>query len=560
MAPGNSRPWGAMALRRFAVAVLTIGQSSVFAASSGPNVSIAADTFPVSQPRQGKPNYLDDGMDRVMTYPFARTFDVARYLRLLAHVPLEAADVDEFDKVPNSAWYTGRIGEREMSSREIAQGPDTMPGPDTAGVVTIIKAKNAGAVPGFFIKDRRNDVYQVKLDYTGFPGLQSGAEAINTRLLYAAGYNVPANYATMLDTHKLRLAPDITFFDARRRLKTFTRDVLDSMLSNSNLQPDGRVRVVASRWLTGIPLGGWSTAGVRADDPDDRIPHERRRELRGLRVVAGWINWCDLNIGNMLDVYDANQRFVKHYLVDFHYAMGSGTVGPLAPQEGHEPYFGVFRFLWNVVALGFYTPSWERAGVSPFPSVGRWGTAGFDPDRYRPLLPTPPFEDMTDRDAYWGARIVASFTDEQVDAAVRSGWYFDPAAEVYVAKVFKERRDIISRRYFGRISPLEAFVSTKTDEGGCRLDFTDLAVKYRLAGPTDRRYRYAVCGRRGNKWRVCQGTSLALDRADFESNGKGVSEVMVGSSRIGSSGWCRPVRLFLHATADGGVAIVGLVR
>ena len=56
---------------------------------------------------------------------------------------------------------------------------------------------------------------------------------------------------------------------------------------------DGRVRALASRFLPGRPLGPFRYEGVRSDDPNDVIPHQNRRELRGGRLLAAWLNHHD---------------------------------------------------------------------------------------------------------------------------------------------------------------------------------------------------------------------------------------------------------------------------
>ena len=51
-------------------------------------------------------------------------------------VSRRAANVNTVDEVPNSSWFTNRLGYRPMSPEEIAKGPNTTNGP-AAGAWTI---------------------------------------------------------------------------------------------------------------------------------------------------------------------------------------------------------------------------------------------------------------------------------------------------------------------------------------------------------------------------------------------------------------------------------------
>jgi hypothetical protein len=522
-------------------------------------LTVPPDTFPGKQPRPLNPDHIGDGLNRLLTKSFVRTFDAARYVRMAAHKPIEAANVNAYDEVPNSSWYTARISERAMSATELMNGPDTLPGPDTSGLWTIIKGKSRGAIPGFVIKDRRNDVYLLKLEYPGYPELLSGAEVICTKILYAAGYNVPANYISVFDPKRVRIKPNITFTDNRKRTMPFTEVELNGLLSTQDPLPGGKIRIMASKWIKGKALGGWAFTGTRSDDPNDRIPHERRRELRGLRVIGAWLNYFDLNRGNMLDVYDTGARYVRHYLLDFHNTLGSSTNGPLDPTEGMEPYFNMTHFLRNIVSIGFYKAPWEKIDSMPFRSAGNWYSNWFHPNEYQPLLPTRPFEDMTDRDAFWGAKIVCSFTDNQIDAIVRTAQYSDHAAQAYVARVLKERRDIIGRYYFSKVSPLDRFVLTGPTPGGdYRLRFNDCAVERGLVSSSERTYQFSLSARPGN--RMTQEPAIALSSKEIQGTGDRTVTLRIRASRIGSKGWCRAVRLNFKIAQDGVDYIASITR
>ena len=68
-------------------------------------------------------------------------------------------------------------------------------------------------------------------------------------------------------------------------------------------EKDGRYRAVASRFIKGKPLGEWEYRGRRKDDPEDLIPHEHRREVRGLWTINAWTNHTDCSARNTLDMW-----------------------------------------------------------------------------------------------------------------------------------------------------------------------------------------------------------------------------------------------------------------
>src|SRR6266481_3392060 len=205
-----------------------------------------------------------------------------------------------------------------MTIDDLMRGPNQRGNPDFAGAV-ITKAKTKGVTPGLQLKDSKGDSYIIKFDNKKYPELQSGAEMISTKILYAAGYNVPENHLAYLDAKLLRIGEDVKIKDENGKIRSLTREDLDETLTRVARMPDGRIRVLASKLIPGKPKGPFPQIGLRRDDPNDWIPHEHRRELRGLRVIASWINHWDMKEDNGLDTYveENGRKFLRHYLIDF---------------------------------------------------------------------------------------------------------------------------------------------------------------------------------------------------------------------------------------------------
>ena len=104
-----------------------------------------------------------------------------------------AMNVNSIDEVPDSSWFTNRISSRRLSVAEIAQGPDTLPGPAAGGWI-VLGGKSDGVTPGLQLQDSAGHRFFVKFDPPANPEMASGAEVISTKLLFALGYRVPENY------------------------------------------------------------------------------------------------------------------------------------------------------------------------------------------------------------------------------------------------------------------------------------------------------------------------------------------------------------------------------
>ena len=126
------------------------------------------------------------------------------------------------------------------------------------------------------------------------------------------------SFLTTFDPKQASIDPEASLRRPSGKRTPFRQDDVNAILERVHRNTDGTYRVIAGRLIGGKILGNFTFDGSRTDDPNDIVPHERRRELRALRVFGAWTNLTDLKSANTLDsLVTVNGRsIVKHYLQD----------------------------------------------------------------------------------------------------------------------------------------------------------------------------------------------------------------------------------------------------
>jgi hypothetical protein len=522
---------------------------------------IPNDEQNIPPPEKRSINIIADGFDKQFSKPMQRALDISRQLRRLTGHRQEAFNVDAFDEVGNSSWYTNRNDQKQMTLEQIKQGPNRGEGPETIGPWTIIGAKTEGVTPGFTIEDHRGGRYVIKFDPKGWQELATGAEVVSTKLLYAAGYNTPENYIVFFDPAILELGDEVMMVDKKTgKKRPMTQADLDTLLAGLDPRTDGTIRAVASKFLSGKVLGPFRYYGTRKDDPNDFIPHDYRRELRGLRTIASWINHYDTKAGNTLDMYveEDGRHFVRHYLIDFGSTLGSQGDEPMPEWVGYETVVDPGQMTKNTLGVGLYVPAWEKGRTITYRSIGLFDYEAFQPQKFEFIVPNPAFVNRTSRDGFWGARIVTSFSDEQIRAAVETGQYTNLEAADYLTDVLIKRRDIIGRYWFDKMNPADEFTVEETVGGQSQFRCVDLAVERGYKDPSQARYQYEL--KRDGQAIGSPGEMGQPMRIPLPKGEQGILEVRLRNQRANGK-WGTWVSAFLTAADNpGGYSIIAVQR
>lgn len=423
-----------------------------------------------------------------------------RLTRAMEVPPKERArNVNSMGEVPDSTWFTNRIGVREISPEEIAIGPNTSGNPEEHQPWQIVSTKVGGKSPGFVIEDSRGERYLLKFDLKGFPEMETGADVVAQRLLWAFGYNVPEDYIVYFERADLQIAPDAVKEDALGNESPLTQEDVDRELAKVNIGQDGSIRALLSKFVPGEPLGPWPREGIREDDPNDLVPHQLRRDLRGQFAVFSWLDHTDIKGDNTLDTYVADpenpeHHYVVHYLLDFGKALGvQGTVGTQL-WVGYEQLVDLPQMARSLVTLGLVPREWAGRTRPAIQGVGFFGAENYDPGDWTSYTPSYfPMWDADRFDNFWASKILIRFTPAQIRAAVEQGRYSDPRAVEYITRVLVERQRKTAKYWFHRVNPLDEFRLTR-GEGGYTLCFVDLALRHNLEHSLVASSRYDVVG------------------------------------------------------------------
>lgn len=473
-----------------------------------------------------------------------------------------ALNVNTVDEVPDGNWFVNRLGTHPLTPDALLRA-NTSAGP-APGTWTIVSAKSDGVTPGFTVRDANGIIWYLKFDPPGHRGMATGTEVVVARLFWALGYHT-AEYH-LVDLRRDRLAIDETaeIRPPGTRPRRMRLSDLDWLFARADRHPDGSYRAVASRELAGRFVGRFRFYGTRPDDPNDIVPHEHRRELRGYRVFAAWLNHVDAKSTNTADtvVVENGRAVVRHHLLDFGSALGSAGVAPREYWEGDEYVVEPRSVAARTLGLGLIVPAWRTKPVVETPSVGRLDAelARWDPDRWKPRVPNAAFLRARPDDTFWAARKLAAVTDDHIRAAVAAGAFGDPPAETLLVRTLAARRDAILRRYLPAVNPI---VDPRLDTSGV-LTFRNAAVEAGAA-PAPGGYTAAwflfdnATGHATPLGETGSSTPRLPAPAALPSTRGAFVKVAVAADAPPVAAWAETIDLYFRQSA-GAWRLVGLVR
>jgi hypothetical protein len=393
-----------------------------------------------------------------------------------------AENVNTIDEVPDGPFYVNRAGRIDLTPEIVARASNTSAGPAPAPW-TVVSAKSDGITPGFTIRDSANELWFIKFDPPKWKGMATGSEVVAAKLFWAVGYHTVEYHIAHLQRSSLVLDRKARITPVGEVERAMVDRDVDRLLSSADRDSDGTYRVILSKAAPGRPVGRIRFHGTRADDPNDIVPHQHRRELRGYRVFAAWLNHVDAKgINSIATLVAENGRsFIRQYLLDFGSALGSAAIGPREGWEGYEELIEQPGEIGKrAISFGFRIPEWRRVHVYESAAVGRLplNHDKWDPRTWAPHTSNGAFDNMRADDAFWAAEKLTYISDAMIDAAVAEGQFGNEEASRQLARVIRERRDRILETYLPTINP----VTRPSIENG-QLRFHNAAVEAGVAKP-----------------------------------------------------------------------------
>lgn len=417
-------------------------------------------------------NFYSEGVNQL---------DLGRWWRKIAHKKIPAANINIFDEVPDSNFFTNRHARVRLSETELEKGYHENEGTELGQPLTVIAAEQKGVNYGFIVEDAKKDRHLLKFDSQGHLEMNTGAEVIASRFYHALGYNVPQYVILFFKSDQIKASETAITYNNTGFVKKLDQKILEEYLLTIPQTAEGVYRASASKLLKGQAAGDVSFWSRKKKDPQDIVNHRDRREIRALGIFSAWLNNDDVRESSTLymKVDENGQVVFTPYLFGFMNALGSSAEGAKPPMLGHEYLVDYGEAFKSFLALGFREKPWQKrwreAGekVNPLPAVGYFSSEHFDPSKHKTFLPYEAFRLVTRADGFWAAKNIMAFSDEDIRAMVKAGQYSDPATADYIAKTLIERRQKIAQYWFAQANPLDKFKMT-----GNHLSFQDLAIEH----------------------------------------------------------------------------------
>ena len=177
-------------------------------------LALAGGVFTANTPRfyPDDPLWADDDASldasRVVAVEDANSYDfvVNTFGKPGERRNVRALNVNTLDEVPDSSWFTNRIGRMRLPTADLVRGPDRVASVSLDGWV-VSSGKSTGVQPGFRMTDPQGHLHQIEFDPPSNPELATGAEIIGTAFYYAFGYHTVEVYLAELDADRLVISP-----------------------------------------------------------------------------------------------------------------------------------------------------------------------------------------------------------------------------------------------------------------------------------------------------------------------------------------------------------------
>jgi hypothetical protein len=386
-----------------------------------PPVMEVGDAEPIPLPRKLDPLKEVYYTDAYVRRPLVLAMD--------PETPPDSGDVNALDEVPRSSWFDPPTARPD--------GPPQLP-------LTPMGPAESGQ-PGLSVRDARGFRYELRRDAKERPELISASAAVASRLLAAIGYRTPEVHVVTIAATDIKEVED----------KAAVEAAVDLLREGSPPFAD-RYRVRATRWPVGIDLGPTPVAGVRSDDPNDRVPHANRRTLRAIGLALYWMGLRRLPPYALHDTYvgEAGKGSLLHYVVAFDDAFGAEAVGrELEARLGGEGKYLNENALTALITLGL------RRRTAPSVQT-RWLALGeFDEfDAPETFATSPPYEPMDlarPADTYWMGKRLAAVSPDAITAALAAAHFSSGSARARAAEVMELRRTRAITWAFARVTPAE---------------------------------------------------------------------------------------------------------